>query len=399
MMDLAERMNRVADTPEASFSELVRIAALDPKRSCRFRNFEGLNFSGSNFAGFDFTGARLSGARFEGAQIFGAILDATQRGLPELRAAADYDKAAKAWRDQANKRKPHETASREWHTVWDKGEVPGWVDEYGTDSYGKWASFSHDGVAQVLRFCPPGRFLMGSPPEEQGRKNDEGPQQEIVFEHGFWLADTAVTQELYEAVMGDNEARFKAADNPEDSVSWEKAVWFTERLNELVPELACRLPSESEWEYACRAGSNTPFNPSIARNFDGQSVTVEEVNYDGDKPYGDAPKGESRQQTVAAKGGGFRPNNWGLWHMHGNLFEWCQDVWSGSHEGADPSGLARAPELGRPGRLCVLRGCSGLANAGSSRSAARSMLPSGTQDENIGFRLAAGQVMSSSAER
>lgn len=390
----------VIDAQTDNFSELVRLSGLEPGKHFQHLDLSGVDFSGSHLDGFDFTGSRMINVKFDGSFISGATFDATQRGLPELQAAEDYNDAVGKWREQSENRKPHGKVSGEWLSIWPNGDVPGWVDEYGTDSYGKWASFAVDGIAQVMRYCPPGRYLMGSPKDEKGRYYNEGPQQRITFERGFWLGDTAVSQALYEVVMRRNPGRFKSPNKPVESVSWNQAVSFTHCLNVLVPGLGVHLPSEAAWEYACRAGYITPFNPVVGQMDEGQSITTGEVNYGRSDAHELAIPREYLRKTVSVTGGGFRPNNWGLWHMHGNVLEWCADTWSHTLDGVALDGTARsAPELASGLRNYVLRGGSWAGTAGECRSSSQSFSHSDHREDFFGFRVAAGQIKSPDAER
>jgi formylglycine-generating enzyme required for sulfatase activity len=146
------------------------------------------------------------------------------------------------------------------------------------------------GIEQRFRWIEPGKFMMGSPESEPERYDDE-LLHEVVLTKGFWLAETACTQELWEAVMGSNSSRFKGKKRPVENVSWEDCATFLEKINILIPGRNFRLPTEAEWEYACRAGTQTPFSF-------GDNITPEQVNYDGNYPYNNGPKGEYRGKTV-----------------------------------------------------------------------------------------------------
>src|SRR6185295_14405938 len=133
---------------------------------------------------------------------------------------------------------------------------PEWANAaMGRDRYGLWASFEIGGVEQRMRWIPPGRFLMGSPEDEPGRYGDEGPRLLEPISEGFWLGETPCTQALWEAVMKNNPSRFKTADRPVEQVSWEDCREFLEKLGWEKDDQAWRLPTEAEWEYACRAGT------------------------------------------------------------------------------------------------------------------------------------------------
>jgi sulfatase modifying factor 1 len=251
-----------------------------------------------------------------------------------------------------------------------------WASDWGVDPYGLWMGLVVGGVRQAFRWIPPGRFLMGSPPDEAERLDDE-MQHEVILSEGFWLAETACTQALWEAVMDRNPSYFKGAERPVEWVNWEEAIAFIERLNAQVDGLNLRLPTEAQWEYACRAGTRTPF-------WFGDNITANQVNYDGNYPYAGGKKGGSRGETVEAKS--LPCNGWGLYQMHGNVWEWCSD-WFGQYPEStvtDPVGT----ELGE-GR--VLRGGSWNDYGRDARSALRSGYTPVYRIDFIGFRLARGQ--------
>ncbi|MDS4030172.1 MAG: formylglycine-generating enzyme family protein [Candidatus Contendobacter sp.] len=252
---------------------------------------------------------------------------------------------------------------------------PVWAHTLGRDGKGLFAAFSIRGVTQRVRWLPPGRFLMGSPENEHARYDNE-LQHEVMLTRGFWLAETACTQALWQAVMGQNPSRFKGERRPVESVSWNEVQDFIERLNDAVPGLEARLPTEAEWEYACRAGTTTPFSF-------GEDITPEQVNYDGNFPYRGSKKGRYRQETVEVAS--LPANPWGLYEMHGNVWEWCQD-WYGAYRAelvVDPTGPATGG-----GR--VLRGGSWFDVGGLARSASRYLNEPGDRNDSIGFRLALG---------
>ncbi len=171
--------------------------------------------------------------------------------------------------------------------------------------------------------------MMGSR-DELEMSDSEGPQRRVTFDQGFWLAETACSQALWHAVRGDNPSKFqKNPENPVENISWDMAIDFMDRLNNLVPGLDVRLPSEAEWEYSCRAGTATPFSF-------GTELTPEDANYNGNYPYNKGKKSLYREETVVVKS--FRPNPWGLYQMHGNVWEWCQDCWHASYEGGPDDG-------------------------------------------------------------
>lgn len=202
---------------------------------------------------------------------------------------------------------------------------PHWASALGRDHYGLYLEFTVEDIKQRMRWIEPGTFLMGSPLDEADRLDWEDLHS-VTLTQGFWLADSAVTQALWQTVMGKNPSRFNEnSDNPVEKISWDDAQAFISELNLLSKEASFRLPTEAEWEYACRAGTTTPFSF-------GTNITTEQVNYDGDFPYTDGKKGQDRQQTVPVKS--LPANPWGLYEMHGNVWEWCQDGWQ-EHLGND----------------------------------------------------------------
>ncbi|MBK7677070.1 MAG: formylglycine-generating enzyme family protein [Candidatus Accumulibacter sp.] len=259
----------------------------------------------------------------------------------------------------------------------DEGADVPWASATGSDEYGRWAEIDVAGVRQRFRWIAPGSFLMGSPAGEAGRDNDEVPHP-VTLTRGFWLADTACTQPLWETVMASNPSHF-ADDrrNPVEQVSWNDAQSFIGQLNRRMPGLHARLPREAEWEYACRAGTTTPFSF-------GDNITPKQVNYDGSSPYAGGKKGLNRQRTVPV--GSLPPNRWGLHEMHGNVWEWCAD-WYGPY----PAGERIDPHGPQTGVHRVLRGGSWINHGRHVRSANRNRYEPGHRIGSIGFRLALGQ--------
>jgi sulfatase modifying factor 1 len=193
------------------------------------------------------------------------------------------------------------------------------------------------------------------------------------------LADSTCTQALWRAVMGNNPSHFQDNENnPVEQVSWNDAQQCIEKLKGLIPNLNARLPTEAQWEYACRAGKTTPFSF-------GENITPKQVNYEGNYPYARGETGLYRKKTVPVKS--LPPNPWGLYEMHGNVWEWCSD-WYGDYPLApivDPMGPSQ-------GAARVLRGGSWIGDGGRTRSANRRRLGPGNRSGHIGFRLSLGQV-------
>jgi formylglycine-generating enzyme required for sulfatase activity len=249
------------------------------------------------------------------------------------------------------------------------GSVAGW-DSPGPireDGFGLYAEFRVKGVVQRCRWISPGGFSMGSPKGEEGRWDDEGPQHEVTLS-GYWLADTACTQALWQAVMGDNPSDFKDDENnPVDSVSWDDCRKFFAKLNEWVPGLAAGFSTEAQWEHACRAGTATAYSF-------GQKVSQKQANF-----------GNERKKTVLVAS--LPPNPWGLFEMHGNVLEWCSD-WFGSYAAepqADPEGSSQ-------GEYRVLRGGSWFSFAQFARSAYRYHFVPGYCIHFVGLRVAPGRA-------
>jgi len=141
-----------------------------------------------------------------------------------------------------------------------------WASAWGEDEYGLWMRLELGEARQRFRWIAPGTFRMGSPADEPGRNGDEVPH-EVTLSEGYWLADTACTQALWQAVTGRNPSRFREQPGqPVEQVSWNEVQDFLAELNRRLPGLEARLPSEAEWEYACRAGTTTPFSFAIRRS-------------------------------------------------------------------------------------------------------------------------------------
>jgi formylglycine-generating enzyme required for sulfatase activity len=249
---------------------------------------------------------------------------------------------------------------------------PEWASEIGRDKFGLWAAFEIASVRQQLRWIPPGRFWMGSPDNEEGRFEDEGPRHEVQLTHGFWLFDTPCTQALWQAVMKNNPSYFKGKEGkerPVEQVSWEDCQQFIGKLNAnpQLPGLALALPTEAEWEYACRAGTNT------ARYADDLDTIWYREN--------------SKDETHPVKQR--QPNTWGLYDMLGNVDEWCHDGLRDytTDTVVDPLGPRTA------GADRVIRGGHWDWDARLVRSAYRYALPPGDRYDDLGFRCASsGQV-------
>jgi formylglycine-generating enzyme required for sulfatase activity len=249
--------------------------------------------------------------------------------------------------------------------------------ERSMGKYVKYEEVTILGVTQRFCWIPSGKFMMGSPEEEPERCSYE-QQHEVEISQGFWLADTVCTQELWQAVMGENPSRFNGEDRPVDSVSWEDCQDFINKINNIEPGLKFRLPREAEWEYSCRAGTTSPF-------YFGENITTEQANFNGNYPYSGGERGEYRKETVAVKF--FPSNGWGIYGMHGNVLEWCED-WYGEYA----TGRVVDPRGPESGDYRVLRGGSWFGGGWWCRSACRLRGLPGYRGRNIGFRLVRGPV-------
>jgi formylglycine-generating enzyme required for sulfatase activity len=185
-----------------------------------------------------------------------------------------------------------------------------------------------------------------------------------------------LTQAQYQAIMGKNPAYFKGNNRPVEHVSWDDAVLFCQKLSQRTGK-NYRLPSEAEWEYACRAGTKTPFSF-------GDNITTDLVNYNGTYPYKSAPKGKYREQTTDV-GTFFLPNPFGLYDMHGNVWEWCEDDWHENYIDAPTDGSAWNSQSGSNTKL--LRGGSWYYDAGCCRSANRNRYSRDYRYYYCGFRV------------
>ena len=267
---------------------------------------------------------------------------------------------------------------------------PIWANAYGQDNYGLWADLCVKEITQRMRWIPKGMFDMGSPETEKERSDNED-FHEVTLPQGFWLADTACTQAFWLALMGENPADFKDdLQNPVETVSWLDVQKFLKRLQDLVSGVQPRLPTEAEWEYACRAGTETPFSF-------GENIDSDQVNFDGNEPSAGAEKSKYRYETVAVKS--LPVNPWGLYEMHGNVWEWCSDEYQndlGSKPVTDPL-TAESPES--PARSDVyrmLRGGSWNLQDRYCRSAFRSGDEPVNRYNFIGLRLSLGHELQTS---
>ena len=310
-----------------------------------------------------------------------ASLQRDKHGLTAISESADKSRHAYQWMAGEQDQQGRVLKRGVWRLPPDVEKKILGADGYtiGRDQYGLYVDLMVKSIIQRFRWCEPGTFMMGSPPDEPERYNDEVLHQ-VTLTRGFWLADTTVTQALWQAVMGNKPSRFKGAERPVERVSWKDAQDFIKKLNGMVPGLSARLPWEAEWEYACRAGTTTPFSF-------GANITPEQVNYDGNYPYDNGKKGFYRQEPVVVKS--LPCNAWGFYEMHGNVWEWCQDYYQedlGVESAVDPHG----PDTGD---FRVVRGGSWFDGGGRVRSACRLGNVPGYRLSIQGFRLSLGHEL------
>jgi len=268
---------------------------------------------------------------------------------------------------------------------------PDWARRMFYDRFGIAADFEVGGVLFVMRWIPPGRFFMGSPEDKPKRWDTEVPRHEVTISRGFWLGETPVTQAQWravaEAAKGKNAldpepSHFEGGERPVEQVSWRESVAFAQGLGEAFPGLHPGLPTEAQWEYACRAGTRGAFH-------DGSPCT---------KPTGKDPaldrlgwfdeNSEANTHKVKRKA----PNNWGLHDMHGNVWEWCADAWDREAYRKRKNG-AKDPkvESDKNDADRVVRGGAWGGQAEDCRAAFRGGFEPGNRGLFLGLRLAAGQ--------
>jgi len=244
----------------------------------------------------------------------------------------------------------------------------------GQEDHASGKTFTNSLGMKFVRI-PAGSFMMGSPSSESDRDNDE-TQHRVTLTKPFYLQTTEVTQGQWRAVMGSNPSSFiSCGDNcPVEKVSWNDCQEFLRKLNKKEETNKYRLPTEAEWEYACRAGTTTPFNT-------GNCLSANEANYDGNYPYMGCSRGQYRKKTVSVAS--FSPNTWGLYDMHGNVWEWCSD-WYGDY----PSNAVTDPDGPYSGTGRVLRGGGWVSYARPCRSANRGLRTPDYRLYYYGFRVA-----------
>jgi formylglycine-generating enzyme required for sulfatase activity/serine/threonine protein kinase len=290
----------------------------------------------------------------------------------QAKAARDGADAAMRARDYERAREHYAEATRKVTTATPRGKAEKEITYYRNSigmefvriEAGEFMMGSGQTAAEVAR--------LGSGKEEYYK--DEHPQHKVRITKQFFMASTEVTQGQYKAVMAKEPAKFGGDKNPVEQVSWNDAQAFCKELSKR-DGVTYRLPTEAEWEYACRAGTPPPF-------YTGGTISTEQANYAGISTYGDGRKGEYRQKTTAVAS--FPANPWGLHDMHGNVWEWCQDWHDEDYykksPAADPAGFAT-------GSSRVLRGGSWNNNSWNCRSANRNRNAPSNSSTDDGIRV------------
>ena len=235
-----------------------------------------------------------------------------------------------------------------------------------------------DGVNLELVWCAPGSFVMGAPLGET-RGNTGEKQHHVTLTKGFWIGRYEVTQKQWEAVMKTSPSGFDGTNRPVETVSWHDCSKFAERLSSQVRGAKFRLPTEAEWEYACRAGTTTAFNSGKGlTKQEGRCTNADEVAwYDQNS--------DQETHPVGLK----QPNGWGLYDMHGNVREWCMDLYADypSSPAVDPAGPAADPKAPPAGKVHVVRGGSHGYWASACSAASRGKEYPGQSHKHLGFRI------------
>jgi formylglycine-generating enzyme required for sulfatase activity len=255
---------------------------------------------------------------------------------------------------------------------------PRWASAWGDDEFGLYADLRVGLIEQRFRWIEPGSFWMGSLPKERKALKEknlrewadqhESPRHRVTLTQGYWLADTPCTQALWEAVMGENPSHFSdgsdARERPVEQVSWDRVQEFLKALNGRLPQgFEAELPTEAQWEYAARAGSESSY-------WWGDKPEAERANWD-----------RLRERPTAVKT--YAANPWGLYDVHGNVWEWC----AGSRRKYDEAEATDPPD-GQDKDVRALRGGSWNVSPGDARSAFRHRRHRDFGWLDFGFRLA-----------
>ncbi|MEM6488043.1 MAG: SUMF1/EgtB/PvdO family nonheme iron enzyme [Pseudomonadota bacterium] len=354
---------------------LIAAAGLDPSADLQLGDWAHVPFDGADLSGFDFSGARLVGASFARALIAGARFDGAEVERRQLRAAADWDAHAAGWQ-------PRSSAAG-----------TAWADAHLPDG----AVFSDAPFAPELVVIPPGRFDMGADAAEAARFDvlaaysaRERPRHAAEIAHRFALGRYAVTMEEFDAFCAASGRRkprdqgFGRDRQPVIGVSHADARAYCDWLGARTG-IAYRLPSEVEWEYACRAGTTTAF-------WFGDTVSSAQATYDaGQRAAGSLP-GRTSRAPVAVDAPGAAANPFGLVQMHGNVEEWCADTalrpYPKAADVAPAPAAGAAPYHAAGSGRAVVRGGAWVSHPGFLRAASRALRPADRGDDDLGFRVA-----------
>jgi formylglycine-generating enzyme required for sulfatase activity len=405
MVDIAEniwaqRARAVANAKNRTgFLDLVKMSGLDKALDFRFADWSGVNFSNCDLDGFDFTGARLHGCNFRGARISGARFDQAEIG------AILHDGKARP-RDPARETKfANLRDAIDWDSCFDPNNWRKAKQPLSAGHLPVGAVFQDAPFAPELIVVPSGRFLMGSPDgsggaqghePEAGRTAAEGPRQTVIFDRPFAIGRFAISFPEFQAFEARRDKglslggmKHSNEEHPAVDVTYYEAASYCDWLNEILglPADTYRLPSEAEWEFTARAGTDGPFwwQGPIPRD---------KANY-AIQPHA----GNSVAQKMGATSvRSFAPNPWGLYQVLGNVWEWCEDVYVDTLAGIPSNGKARRPVLLYEGTFAgyqriehryVIRGGScRTEDISSLRIAFRMGKLSRTRDFTIGFRVA-----------
>ncbi len=315
------------------------------------RDLKGLKLPGADLRKKDFSGADLSNADLSNADLSNADLNNANFRNCKLTGTVFRN---------ANLKGANLEGSDFWNADFEGAQI---------ESLPRIKNDLHMEFVFIL----PGTFMMGSPEDEPGRSSDEHLHK-VTLTKGFFMQTTQVTQGQWKALMGNNPSHFKEGGDkcPVENVSWEDVEKFIDRLKQKTGH-TYRLPTEAEWEYACRAGTSTPFHT-------GHCLLTALANYDGNYPLEGFLKGIYREKTVPVAS--FPPNAWGLYDMHGNVWEWCQD-WYGDY----PAGSVTNPDGPITGSARVRRGGGWRYEDVYCRSAYRVNNSPDYRDFGLGFRL------------
>ncbi len=404
-----DRIGAVLAAESNSFAGLARLAGLDPKRHFQKAFLQRVDFGQVDVTGCDFSGADLRGADLSRTTGYAEAVW-TGANLKDARLPPRWDaaRATAARPDQEQVVEPAAAArlgpgaSRAGTENFDSFfTAPPWASAVGSDQYGRYADLTvrmprKRPVTQRLRWIPPGRFLRGSTPEtDPDHVPSEAPRLEVDVADGFWLFDTPCTQALWRAVMGHNPSRFQSPTRPVEQVSFHDIQQFLDRLNAAIPGLDLVLPSEAQWEYACRAGSIHPTYAADLTHPDGTPLSLDDIAWHRGNSGDGFELANGYDENGVRKGthpvAQLAPNRWGLYDMLGNVYEWCLDHFAG-YDGAPRDGSARDDDGAAAYR--VLRGGSWDYGARYVRSAYRHAPGPAFRNDDFGFRCARVQRVS-----